>query len=537
LFIDGKKVVDNDGAHGVQERSGTVTLSKGPHLIRVEYFQGGGGKSLAVRWRGPGVEKQPVPADVLTHKPDAATATKDVEGHYRVHVGKWFVMRDGEFAITSAKPDLPADELRWRAWAAAHRINKGPYWPYDAVRDHGKILENIDATPAQKRAIDEIVRIAREGGEAYEKETTPRYRELGALADKAKEAGDEEKADKYKKMQHVQVHGKLALKRAPFFEILSLLTDEQWDALIKAMPKYRELRDGMGAMKEALEASAQSEVSLRAILAGRDGRQLLQRKSDGALFYLEMPSGKMVQVHGATVKRTKYDAWRGGINWDGRRFLYQNGTTIHVVNDDGSGRKALVEGANPHWWRDQDSGADYVVYNQDASMIPCDGDGTGGPATMRIPVEGGQPEEIWPHCYDAGLSKDGTHIGESYKGAFIGDRSTGRIFGNLPPDKQHCVGSMLPDNTYRLLYEKSTAHRHVVIANKEGEIVWSFSRIGSGDIFAETSPNHPDFCIVSSSDTKRYYLVQISTKHYADLGVSLDEYGRIGGPWVGRLPN
>jgi len=67
LSIDGKRVVDNDGAHGMQERSGTVTLSEGPHLIRVEYFQGGGGKGLEVHWSGPGIDKQPIPADLLRH--------------------------------------------------------------------------------------------------------------------------------------------------------------------------------------------------------------------------------------------------------------------------------------------------------------------------------------------------------------------------------------------------------------------------------------------------------------------------------------
>ncbi|MBS3735152.1 MAG: chitobiase/beta-hexosaminidase C-terminal domain-containing protein [Phycisphaerae bacterium] len=67
LYIDGKKVVDNDGAHGMQARSGTVTVSEGPHLIRVEFFQGIGGKGLEVHWKGPGGEKQPIPSDVLSH--------------------------------------------------------------------------------------------------------------------------------------------------------------------------------------------------------------------------------------------------------------------------------------------------------------------------------------------------------------------------------------------------------------------------------------------------------------------------------------
>jgi hypothetical protein len=67
LSIDGQKVVDNDGSHGMQERHGKVTLSKGPHLVRVEYFQGGGGKGLSIQWEGPAIEKAAIPADVLKH--------------------------------------------------------------------------------------------------------------------------------------------------------------------------------------------------------------------------------------------------------------------------------------------------------------------------------------------------------------------------------------------------------------------------------------------------------------------------------------
>ncbi|MBS3733517.1 MAG: hypothetical protein KGY99_01160 [Phycisphaerae bacterium] len=291
----------------------------------------------------------------------------------------------------------------------------------------------------------------------------------------------------------------------------------------------------LGLFIAAGTAHGRSEVSLKELLGDDAGRQLFYRKSDGALFYFEMRSGEMVRVGEAVVKKGKFDAWRGGINADGRRFLYQKGDTIRVVNDDGAGDKAVVDGANPHWWRDPETGTDYVVYNQDAAKIDWRGDGTGGKPTMRVGVDGGEAEQIWAHCYDAGLSADGTHIGDAYKGAFIGNRTTGEIVGNLPPDEQHCVGSMLPDNTYRMLYEKTTTHHCIVIADTSGKIVWSFERIGSGQIFGEASANHPDFCVVSMSGDQKYYLVRISTKHYADMGVSMEQYQRVGGPWVGTL--
>ena len=58
LFIDGKKVVDNDGIHGVQSRSGTINLKAGKHVIEVRMFEKSGGEELAVSWAGPGFKTQ-----------------------------------------------------------------------------------------------------------------------------------------------------------------------------------------------------------------------------------------------------------------------------------------------------------------------------------------------------------------------------------------------------------------------------------------------------------------------------------------------
>lgn len=67
LYIDGKQIVDNDMFHKVQERFRKVGLEAGWHAIKLEYFQMGGGKGLRVSWKGPGLEKQEIPANVLFH--------------------------------------------------------------------------------------------------------------------------------------------------------------------------------------------------------------------------------------------------------------------------------------------------------------------------------------------------------------------------------------------------------------------------------------------------------------------------------------
>ncbi|HVW02321.1 MAG TPA: DUF1553 domain-containing protein [Planctomycetaceae bacterium] len=55
LLIDGRKVLEYDGVHGVgAPHSAKVTLSQGRLPIRLEYFQGIGGRGLDVHWSGPG---------------------------------------------------------------------------------------------------------------------------------------------------------------------------------------------------------------------------------------------------------------------------------------------------------------------------------------------------------------------------------------------------------------------------------------------------------------------------------------------------
>ena len=51
LEIGERVVVDNDGLHGDEQRTGMIALRKGLHPIVARYFQGGGGASLSVRYR------------------------------------------------------------------------------------------------------------------------------------------------------------------------------------------------------------------------------------------------------------------------------------------------------------------------------------------------------------------------------------------------------------------------------------------------------------------------------------------------------
>ena len=71
LYINNKIIVDNDGTHATQQRSGKVALKKGLHEIRVEFFQQGGPCTLKVQWEGPNIKRQDLNSSVLvsTDKP------------------------------------------------------------------------------------------------------------------------------------------------------------------------------------------------------------------------------------------------------------------------------------------------------------------------------------------------------------------------------------------------------------------------------------------------------------------------------------
>lgn len=64
LYIGQELVVDNDGSHGAVERSGQAALKKGLHPIVVTYLQEGGGKTLKVSVKGPGLDKMEIPAEM-----------------------------------------------------------------------------------------------------------------------------------------------------------------------------------------------------------------------------------------------------------------------------------------------------------------------------------------------------------------------------------------------------------------------------------------------------------------------------------------
>ncbi len=68
LYLDDRRVVENDGNHPLVEEWGSIALEKGMHKMEVRYFQCGGSRDLRLSWQGPDLRKQEIPAPHLFHE-------------------------------------------------------------------------------------------------------------------------------------------------------------------------------------------------------------------------------------------------------------------------------------------------------------------------------------------------------------------------------------------------------------------------------------------------------------------------------------
>lgn len=74
LWIDGNLVVDNDGIHASQERSGSINLTAGEHLIVVGFFETNGEEGLTVQYSNSSISKRQIPASLLVQNPQQNNA-------------------------------------------------------------------------------------------------------------------------------------------------------------------------------------------------------------------------------------------------------------------------------------------------------------------------------------------------------------------------------------------------------------------------------------------------------------------------------
>ncbi|MGV3614834.1 MAG: family 20 glycosylhydrolase [Fimbriimonas sp.] len=60
LYLDGQRILENDGEHGYLERTVTIDLEKGTYPMQITFFDAGGAKRLEFFWTPPGEARRPV---------------------------------------------------------------------------------------------------------------------------------------------------------------------------------------------------------------------------------------------------------------------------------------------------------------------------------------------------------------------------------------------------------------------------------------------------------------------------------------------
>ena len=91
--LSGVPVVQNDGLHGAEERSGSVYLEPGRHPIRVVWFNRSDRSELEVAYEGPDLPRQTLPAAALFHTQvdSVSGVTNCIPGlEYRCCEGMWW---------------------------------------------------------------------------------------------------------------------------------------------------------------------------------------------------------------------------------------------------------------------------------------------------------------------------------------------------------------------------------------------------------------------------------------------------------------
>jgi cytochrome c len=109
LWIDNQLIIDNDGPHGMAPKEAEIALRSGYHPIRIEYFQGGGGRGLELKWaRFGAVGFTIIPESNFYHK-----KSDDVTGMVAMSKTANAVPGDGAplqevhpaYDLTQARPD------------------------------------------------------------------------------------------------------------------------------------------------------------------------------------------------------------------------------------------------------------------------------------------------------------------------------------------------------------------------------------------------------------------------------------------------
>jgi cytochrome c len=108
LYLDGKLLIDNDGNHGMSPKEAEVALRQGYHAVRIEFYQGGGGKGIALKWaRSGNAEMTTIPMQHWAHRKGDKTDLPMLGGGAATVPGDNTPLKEvhPSFNLSQARPD------------------------------------------------------------------------------------------------------------------------------------------------------------------------------------------------------------------------------------------------------------------------------------------------------------------------------------------------------------------------------------------------------------------------------------------------
>ena len=260
-------------------------------------------------------------------------------------------------------------------------------------------------------------------------------------------------------------------------------------------------------------AAAPNEAPLRALLgADYDGAKVV---------YLTGRRGKSVAVSDLRTRRStvlvSFDDDERGFRLS-RPYFSPDATQVivsydgkcYVLNADGSGKRQILADetvGEASFWDDPKSGERCVVYCRSTKGEK----GNKNETCLFRPVTG-TTTVLADRFFDAGLSRDGTHLAGKNT-TCIKDLVSG-VTTQLNVEQTACNVSISPDNTYRVMHLYAP-HKFFGIRDEFDRELW---RMQSHNFGMPRWSNHPDFCTVDSAGAQ---VVKISTKETVRIGIGV----------------
>lgn len=164
-------VAEMDGLHSARGDSGSVYLPAGRQPLRVEWFNGVRQAALQVDYEGPGVDRQPIPAGLLTHRTAKGSASWDIQTglYFNAYEGEgWTDLPDFRKLQPTASGVTPNFDIERRTRAEGAALvfngflqvsNAGLYTFHLLSDDGGRIFAGDPADTVQVTALDRPVRL------------------------------------------------------------------------------------------------------------------------------------------------------------------------------------------------------------------------------------------------------------------------------------------------------------------------------------------------------------------------------------------